>query len=284
MTLSRREFVLATTGAVAVSALPKSAATPAAAAPVPFKQSVARWPFGSVPLPEFCRTLKQIGFEGVDLLQVEEWPVAADAGLVCSLGYASTRDDYNTTGFGDATNHPMLWRELERAIPLAGKAGVPNVIVMTGNRRGMAVEAGQAACIEGLRHIAPLAEQHGVTLCMELLNTRVDHPDYLGDHMAFGRAVVDGVGSPRLKLLYDIYHMQIMEGDVIRTIRDNAARIAHFHTGGVPGRHELDDRQELNYRGIGAALAELGFSGFVAHEFEPTGEWTEALKAARARV
>ena len=272
---------------MAAGALPNVArtTTPAVAVPpVPFRQSVARWPFGSVPLPAFCRTLKQIGFEGVDLLQVEEWPVAAGAGLVCSLGYASGRDDYNTTGFGDATNHAMLWRELERAIPLAAKAGVPNLIVMTGNRRGMAVEAGQAACIEGLRHIAPLAEKHGVTLCMELLNTRVDHPDYLGDHMAFGRAVVDGVGSPRLKLLYDIYHMQIMEGDVIRTIRDNAARIAHFHTGGVPGRHELDDRQELNYRGIGAALAELGFGGFVAHEFEPTGDWQPALRSARATL
>jgi hydroxypyruvate isomerase len=288
---SRRGFVLGAAGAIAATALDGeqlhalgSGASGVELPPVSFRQSVARWPFSSVPLQKFCRTLKQIGFEGVDLLQIDEWPVAADAGLVCSMGYPASRDDFNTTGFGDRGNHPMLWRELEHAIPLAAKAGVPNLIVMTGNRRGMSVEAGQAACVEGLSRIAPMAEQHGVTLCLELLNTKVDHPDYLGDNMAFGRAVVDGVGSPRLRLLYDIYHMQIMDGDVIRTLRDNAKRIAHFHTGGVPGRHELDDRQELNYRGIGAAISEIGFAGFVAHEFEPTGEWEAALRSARERV
>ena len=135
----------------------------------------------------------------------------------------------------------MLLKELERTIPLAAQHGVPNVIAMFGNRAGKSDSAGIAASIEGLSKIKPLAEQHGVTVCVELLNSKVDHKDYQGDHTAFGVEVMKGVGSPRVKLLYDIYHMQIMEGDVIRTIRDNIAYIGHFHTGGVPGRHELDD-------------------------------------------
>ncbi|HEU4629735.1 MAG TPA: TIM barrel protein, partial [Gemmatimonadaceae bacterium] len=244
------------------------------------KQAVSRWPFASIPLPELCRAAREMGLAGIDLLQPEDWPVVRDAGLVCSMGYPTARDDFIATGFNDRANHPMLLRELEATIPRAAREGVPNVIAMFGNRRGRSRAEGIRNCVVGLREIAPLAEQHGVTVCLELLNSKVDHRDYQGDHTAFGAAVVQGVGSPRVRLLYDIYHMQIMEGDVIRTVRAHLAEIAHFHTGGVPGRHEIDDGQELNYGAIARAIADAGFDGFVAHEFMPTRDPLASLREA----
>jgi hydroxypyruvate isomerase len=176
----------------------------------------------------------------------------------------------------------MLLRELEETIPRAAEARVPNVIAMFGNRNGRGDAVGIEACVTGLKRIAPLAEEHGVTVCVELLNSRVDHADYQGDRTAFGVAVIEAVGSPRVKLLYDIYHMQIMEGDVIRTIRRHVAHIGHFHTGGVPGRHEIDDGQELNYRAVARAIADIGFQGYVAHEFVPAGDPIASLREAVA--
>jgi hydroxypyruvate isomerase len=176
----------------------------------------------------------------------------------------------------------MLLRELEATIPRAAREGVPNVIAMFGNRGGRSDAEGIDNCVAGLRAIAPLAEQHGVTVCVELLNSKVDHKDYHGDHTGFGAAVMRGVGSPRVKLLYDIYHMQIMEGDVIRTVRAHLADIAHFHTGGVPGRHEIDASQELNYRTVVAAIADAGFGGYLAHEFVPTRDPLTSLREAVA--
>ena len=246
------------------------------------KQSVSRWPYASIPLPEFARAAKAMGLSGIDLLQPEDWPVVHDAGLVCSMGYPTKRDDFIATGFNDRANHPMLLRELEATIPRAAAAGVPNVIAMFGNRKGRSDAEGIDNCVLGLKQIAPLAEQHGVTVCVELLNSKVDHKDYQGDHTAFGAAVVSGIGSPRVKLLYDIYHMQIMEGDVIRTVREHLAAIGHFHTGGVPGRHEIDGTQELNYRAVAQAIADAGFTGFLAHEFEPTRDPLTSLKEAVA--
>ncbi|HMA41451.1 MAG TPA: TIM barrel protein [Gemmatimonadales bacterium] len=286
--LTRRELLAATAGA-AVAAI-EGGPSLAQAADLPvrtpadgrLKQSVCRWPFAGIPLPEFCRAARGMGLAAVDLLQPEEWSVARDAGLVCALGYPSKRKDFIATGFNDRANHALLIRELQETIPLAAKAGVPSVITMFGNRGGKSDDDGAAACIEGLRRVAPVAEAHGVTLCVELLNSKVDHADYQGDHTAFGVRVVTGVGSPRVKLLYDIYHMQIMEGDVIRTIRDHVAHIGHFHTGGVPGRHELDDTQELNYHAIAGAIADAGFTGYLAHEFEPTREPLAALRDAVA--
>ena len=285
--LSRRALLAATAGA-AIAALDDPSLALAADPPVRtpadgrLKQSVSRWPFAGIPLPEFCRAARGMGLVAVDLLQPEEWAVVRDAGLVCSLGYPSKRRDFIATGFNDRANHPMLIRELEETIPLAAQAGVPSVITMFGNRAGKSDDEGAAACIEGLRRVAPVAEAHSVTVCVELLNSKVDHADYQGDHTAFGVRVVTGVGSPRVKLLYDIYHMQIMEGDVIRTIRDHIAHIGHFHTGGVPGRHELDDTQELNYHAIAGAIADAGFAGYVAHEFEPTRDPLVALREAVA--
>ena len=235
------------------------------------RQSVCRWPYAKVSLPEFCRRTQQMGFAAIDLLYPDEWAAAADAGLIVSMGYASRRDKFIATGFNDPANHALLLGELEMALPKAAQARVANLIAMFGNRvAGIDEPTAIANCAAGLAKIAPLAEKHGVTVCVELLNSKVDHAGYQGDHTAFGVAVMRAVNSPRVKLLYDIYHMQIMEGDVIRTIRDNINWIGHFHTGGVPGRHEINDSQELNYHAIAAAIADLEFHGFVAHEFVPT--------------
>jgi hydroxypyruvate isomerase len=196
------------------------------------------------------------------------------------MGNPSDRSDFIERGFNDRSSHALLLNELEAAIPPAKEHGVPSVITMFGNRDGRSDGDAIAACIEGLRHIAPLAEEHGITVCVELLNSKVGHIGYQGDRTWFGVEVVEGVGSPRVKLLYDIYHMQIMEGDVIRTIRDNIQHIAHFHTGGVPGRHELDGTQELNWRAIATAIADLDFTGYVAHEFVPTRDPLTSLREA----
>jgi hydroxypyruvate isomerase len=248
------------------------------------KQSVSYWPYGKIPLAEFARECRKIGLPAIDLLQPEEWPVVRDAGLVCSMGYPSKRrgGDFIATGFNDPARHDLLVEELERTLPLAAAAGVPNLIAMFGNRKGRSDEEGAVHCITGLRRVAASAERHGVTICVELLNSKVDHKDYMGDRTGFGVRVIEGVGSPRVKLLYDIYHMQIMEGDVIRTIRDSFAHIGHFHTGGVPGRHELDDTQELNWRTVCRAIADRGFTGYLAHEFVPTRDPMTSLREAFA--
>jgi hydroxypyruvate isomerase len=257
----------AAAGAFAGDELAIAGASPAGR----LKQSVCRWPYNRIALPDFCRRAKQIGFSAIDLLYVDEWSAAQDAGLDVSLGYASRREKFIETGFNDPANHALLIKELETALPLAARARVPNLIAMFGNRNPQIGESAAVAnCIQGLSKIAPLAAELGVTICVELLNSKVDHKGYQGDHTAFGVAVMQGVNSPHVKLLYDIYHMQIMEGDVIRTIRDNIKWIGHFHTGGVPGRHEINDSQELNYHAIAAAIADLGYQGYVAHEFVPT--------------
>jgi hydroxypyruvate isomerase len=274
--VSRRALLggLAAAGAVASKDLRAASASPAASparSAGRLRQSVCRWPYNHIPMPEFCRRAKQMGFAGIDLLQRDEWSVAQDAGLDVSMGYASRREKFIETGFNDPVNHAMLIKELEIALPLAAHARVPNVIAMFGNRNPQIGQtAAVAHCIAGLSKIAPLAADLGVTICVELLNSKVDHAGYQGDHTAFGVEVMEGVNSPHVKLLYDIYHMQIMEGDVIRTIRGNIQWIGHFHTGGVPGRHEINDSQELNYRAIAAAIADLNYRGYVAHEFVPT--------------
>jgi hydroxypyruvate isomerase len=286
--VSRRALLagLAAAGAAGAAVIPGAAAPkdvraastlPAATAQSPappagrLKQSVCRWPYNRIPLPDFCRRAKQMGLAAIDLLQSDEWSVAQDAGLNVSMGYASRREKFIETGFNDPANHALLIKELEIALPLASRARVANVIAMFGGRNPQIGESAAAAnCIAGLSKIAPLAAELGVTICVELLNSKIDHAGYQGDHTSFGVAVMQGVNSPRVKLLYDIYHMQIMEGDVIRTIRDNIQWIGHFHTGGVPGRHEINDSQELNYHAIAAAIADLNYQGYIAHEFVPT--------------
>jgi hydroxypyruvate isomerase len=185
-------------------------------------------------------------------------------------------------GFNRVENHDRLEQELARMLPLAKAAGIPNMVVFSGNRRGMPDAEGLANCAKGLRRVTPLAERHGVTLVMELLNSRVDHGDYMCDRTPWGAELVAKVGSDRFRLLYDIYHMQIMEGDVIRTIRTHRDAIAHYHTAGNPGRNELDATQELNYRAICEAIADTGFTGFLAHEFIPKRDPVTSLREAVA--
>ena len=244
------------------------------------KQSVCRWPYAKIPLPEFCRAVADLGLSAVDLLGEAEWPVAREYGLTCSMGsgFGGTIAD----GLNVRANHAKIIESLERGIPLAAANKVPNLITFFGNRRGMADEEAAANCVEALNRVKKTAEDHGVTICLELLNSKVDHKDYQGDRSAFGIAVVKAVASPRVKLLYDIYHMQIMEGDLIRTIRDGRDHFAHFHTGGVPGRHELDDTQEIQWRSVATAIADMGFTGYFAHEFIPTRDPMTSLKEAVA--
>jgi hydroxypyruvate isomerase len=281
--VTRREALTASLGALGLLRVGAGIGQSAGAGPARpgrLRQSVCRWPYESIPLPDFSRSVRDLGLSAIDLLQPDEWPVVRDAGLTCSMGYPSRRKDFIATGFNDRAHHALLLGELEQTIPEAARAGVPNVITMFGNRGGRSDADAHAACVEGLRRIAPLAEEQQVTVCVELLNSKVDHPDYQGDHTAFGAAVVREVNSPRVKLLYDIYHMQIMEGDIIRTIREHIGDIGHFHTGGVPGRHEIDDGQELQYAAIARAIADLGFTGYLAHEFEPTRDPLASLREA----
>lgn len=281
--MDRRQALTTLAGAAAAAGI----ASPAAAcAPVPepratgFRQSVCYWPFSDVPLDEFCGVVKQLGLVAVDLLHSEQWPVAARHGLACSMGNTSRRRDYLTRGLCDRSVHDVMVQEVETALPLAVKAGVPNLIVLFGNREGRSDEEGIANSVACFDRMKKSAEDAGVTLCVEMLNSKVDHKDYQGNTTAFGVAVAEAVASPRVKLLYDIYHMQVMEGDVIRTIRDHHQHIAHYHTAGNPGRHELDDQQELQYGAIARAITETGFTGYLAHEFIPTGEWQNGLKQA----
>ncbi len=248
-------------------------------AAVPFKYSVTRWPFPKLSVDELARAAAGMGLQSVELLEPDEWATAKAHGLTCAMGYAPAGDPKTrlTVGWNHEANHAWLLPGYQRGLALAAAAGVPNVICFSGSRAGRSDEAGLAACAAGLRALMPDAERLGVTVCMELLNSKVDHPDYQCDHTAWGAALVDRVGSARFKLLYDIYHMQIMEGDVIRTIRQHREHIAHYHVAGVPGRHEPDATQELYYPAVMRAIADTGFTGYVAQEFIPTREPLAAL-------
>jgi hydroxypyruvate isomerase len=219
-----------------------------------------------------------MGLKGVDLLEINEWDVPRRYGLICTMGYAgggTIPDALNRT-----ENHAAIEDAFRKNIPLAAKAGVPNVITFSGNRRGMSDDEGARNTIIGLNHLKKIAEDNGVNICMELLNSKHDHHDYMCDHTAWGVRVVSEVNSPRVKLLYDIYHMQIMEGDLITTIRGNIQWLGHFHTGGVPGRHELDNTQEVQWDGVMRGIADLNFHGYVAHEFIPTHDPLTSLREA----
>lgn len=243
------------------------------------RQSVCRWCYQKTPLEELCATAAQMGLDGVDLLQPEEYEIPRHHGLLCTMGYANAGTIAD--GMNRTEHHAAIEAALRTNIPLAAKAGVPNVITFSGNRRGMADDEGMRNTILGLNRVKKIAEDHGVTICLELLNSKVNHPDYMADHTAWGVRVIEEVNSLNVKLLYDIYHMQIMEGDLIATIRDNIARIGHFHTGGVPGRHELDDMQEVQWDGVMRAIAAAGFKGYVAHEFLPLNDPMTSLRAAK---
>ena len=220
----------------------------------------------------------EIGLKAVDLLNPDEFEIPHRYGLICSMGYA----DAGTIaeGMNRIENHAAIEDGLRKYIPLAAKAKVPNVITFSGNRGGMSDDEGIKNTVIGLNRVKRIAEDHGVTICMELLNSKVNHPDYMADHTAWGVRVMEEVNSPCVKLLYDIYHMQIMEGDLISTIQSNIQWIGHFHTGGVPGRHELNNQQEVQWDGVMRGILATPFQGYVAHEFTPTGDPKASLLQA----
>ncbi len=236
----------------------------------PFRHSVSRWCFGDYVLEELCERAQTIGIQSIELLPPGDWATVQRYGLTFAVG---TADFVSLTdGFNNPALHPQLQRQYKLLIEQAADQGVPQIIVFSGNRRGITDAEGIANSAIGLAPLVRQAERQGVTLVMELLNSKVDHPDHQCDHTPWGVALAEMIGSDHFKLLYDIYHMQIMEGDIIATIRKFHDYIAHYHTAGVPGRHEIDHTQELNYPAIMRAIAETGFTGFVGQEFTPVAK------------
>jgi len=232
------------------------------------KQCVTRGVFArGMSFEDTCREAASAGCYGYDLIGPEQWPVLKKYGLIPTMypGPGGTIPDALNT----VANHQVLEPKMHAAIDEAAANAVPNIITFSGNRRGMPDAEGADRCVAFLNRVKAHAEDKGVNICMEYLNSKVNHKDYMFDHIAWGVDVMKRVNSPRVKILYDIYHAQIMDGDIVRNIRDHFQWIGHFHTGGNPGRHEIDETQELNYRFIAQAIAELGFSGYVAHEYSP---------------
>ncbi len=236
----------------------------------PFHHSACRWCYNDIPLEELCERGQDLGLKSIELLKPDEWPIAQQYGLTCAVGTADFASI--TDGFNNRRNHARLQEQYIPLIRAAADAGLPHVICFSGNRNGMKDNRGLEHCARGLEPLVREAESVGITIVMELLNSKVDHIDYMCDHTDWGVELVNKIGSPNFRLLYDIYHMQIMEGDVIRTIREQSEFIAHFHTGGVPGRHEINATQELNYPAIVQAIADTGYTGFIGQEFIPTYE------------
>jgi hydroxypyruvate isomerase len=279
--LSRRTMLKSAVSGVTLASLPP-VSWPEQKDPIrrkgQIKQSVSRWCYEKIPLDELCAYAAQIGLKGVDLLKPDEYEVPGRHGLVCSMAYAGGGEI--PSALNRIENHARIEEGFRKYIPLAAKSGVPNVITFSGNRAGMSDDEGAKNTIAGLNRVKKIAEDQGVTICLELLNSKVDHKDYMCDHTAWGVKVVQAVDSPRVKLLYDIYHMQIMEGDLVRTIQQNIQWLGHFHTGGVPGRHELDGTQEVQWDGVMRGIAAANFQGYVAHEFVPARDPLTSLRQA----
>jgi hydroxypyruvate isomerase len=233
------------------------------------KQSVTRGVFGrGMPLEDACREAARLGCKGFDLIGSADWPTLKKYGLTPAM-YPPGPGGTIPEALNRKENHERIEKLLHAAIDEAAANGVPNIITFSGNRKGMDDREGADNCVASLSRVKAHAEDKGVTLCMEYLNSKVNHKDYMFDHIAWGVDVMKRVNSPRVKILYDIYHAQIMDGDIVRNIRDHYQWIGHFHTGGNPGRHDIDDSQELNYRFIAKAIADLGYTGFIAHEYSP---------------
>lgn len=241
--------------------------------------SVCRWTFPHLSVEELSLLVKEIGFNAIDLVGPAEWPVLKKHGIdssMCNGAEISLEQGWNNKDY-----HNQLIKNYSEMIPLVGKAGYKNLILFSGNKDGMDDETGMKNSVEGLQKILPLAEKHGVILQMELFNSKVNHPDYMADNSPWGIELCKQLGSENFKLLYDIYHMQISEGDIIRTIKDNHQYFGHYHTAGVPGRNEIDETQELYYPAIMKAIADTGYTGYVAQEFIPKSEdKSEALREA----
>ncbi|MFZ5495852.1 MAG: hydroxypyruvate isomerase family protein [Verrucomicrobiota bacterium] len=272
--------------ATGMSLLHASDAAPAPVRKGRVKQSVCKWCFKDIPLDDFCAAVAAMGLQSVELLGPGEFATLKKHGLTCALVSNPTAKvgEISVGGIPKAWNrleyHDALVAAYETRLRETAEAGFPTLICFSGNRDGMSDEQGLANCATGLKRIVPLAEQLGVTLVMELLNSRVNHKDYMCDRTEWGVELCQRVGSERFKLLYDIYHMQIMEGDVIATIRRHHRHIAHYHTAGVPGRNDLDENQELYYPAIMRAIVETGYQGYVGQEFIPRGKDPAAALAA----
>lgn len=236
-------------------------------------QSASRWCYRTLSLDQLCEAGAKLGLKGIDLLKPADFPTLQKYGLVCTM----------TSGGGavnDKATHDKAVAKISEAIEANAEYGFPNVIAMSGNRNGISDDVGIENAVAALKRVAGLAEKKKVNVCIEYLNSKVDHKGYMFDHMAWGVEVCNRVGSPNVKILYDIYHAQIMEGDVIRTIQTHKDVIGHYHTGGNPGRHEIDETQELYYPAIMRAIVETGYTGYVAHEFVPTRDPIQSLAQA----
>ena len=277
--LSRRALIhgasIAAAGAVAAPILAENAAVEIK--PVVKKgrinQSASRWCYRKLPLDHLCEAGAKMGLKGIDLLKPDDFPTLKKHGLVCTM----------TSGGGavnDKTKHEQAVARIRAAIDANAEHGFANVIAMAGNRNGIPDDVGIENAVAALKQVAGFAEKKKVNVCIEYLNSKVDHKGYMFDNMAWGVEVCTRVGSPNVKILYDIYHAQIMEGDIIRTIQTHKDLIGHYHTGGNPGRHEIDETQELYYPAIMRAIVESGFTGYVAHEFVPTGDPLKSLAQA----
>ena len=282
MNLSRRDALkLMTDCALVLSATPAgflpNRDDPPAMKPALFRHSICRWCYSGIPIEKLAVDVKALGVQSIELLDPVDWPVVQRAGLTCAVANGTTSIG---EGFNRTENHPRFVASMRERIAECSAAGLPNVICFSGNRRGLGDEEGLENCAQGVQQIMRTAEHRGVTVLMELLNSKVDHPDYQCDHTAWGVELVRRVGSERFKLLYDIYHMQIMEGDIMATIRRFHSSIGHFHTAGCPGRHEIDETQELNYSAIMREIAATGFAGYVAQEFLPVRDPMRSLADA----
>jgi hydroxypyruvate isomerase len=295
--ITRREAIVSLAGAAALATLPRlraadaatstsmtSATSPASGS---INHSVCKWCYKDIPLEKLAADAKGIGLDSIELLNPDDFPTLKKYGLTCAMvNYpnAKTPQGVNVGGIGKAFNrleyHDTLVPIYEQRINEAADAGFKNVICFSGNREGMDDQQGLENCAVGLKRILPFAEKRGIVIQMELLNSRVNHPDYMCDRTAWGVALAKKLGSENFKLLYDIYHMQIMEGDVIRTIQQNHQYIGHYHTGGNPGRNEIDETQELYYPAIMRAIVATGFKGHVAQEFIPKRDPMTSLTAA----
>ncbi len=279
--LSRRDLLhagVATVG-MALAGSPESSASPIHAnSHSRIHQSACRWCYPKISLDDLCVAGAGMGLVGIDLLQPDEYEIPRRYGLVCTMGYAEAGEI--SRGLNRLENHASIEAGLRKNLPLARRAGVKRVITFSGLRDGLSDDEGMRNTITGLKRMKPIVEDSGVMLCMELLNSKVNHPGYMADHTAWGVEVIQEVDSPFIRLLYDVYHMQIMEGDLITTIQQNIASIGHFHTGGVPGRHELNNQQEVQWDGVMRAIAATSFEGVVAHEFLPLGDPLTSLRQA----
>ncbi len=229
-------------------------------------QSVSRWCYDKLSLDELCVAAAKMGLKSVELVEIKELATVKKHGLVCAMLFSHSLQD----GLSHTENHPECLAKIRSSIDAAAEYGFPNVICFSGNRKGLSDEAGLENTVAALKQVIGYAEEKKVTLCIEYLNSKVNHKDYMFDHTIWGVEVCKRVGSERMKILYDIYHAQIMEGDIIRTIRDYHQYIGHYHTGGNPGRNEIDETQELYYPAIMRAIVETGYKGYVGHEFTPT--------------